>query len=235
MAKFSPETEEQLQQRLVQLLDLPLAPQTAHWEPGEDTQLERQGGEGFLSLNVAELAESLKELPVHTRLDLSPQLLDSYGVMEGDLETGGGASDQQAPPPHYHVPEEPDLKALLTRAKDTTTQLFHFRALPESTTVQSQQPPLGTGGEGSGAAESDADLENLLLSSSRDKPHPPPPLHSPPSGPLIPAPSSTAHTLSHGTSPPTSSSTPLPPLSSRGESSLPSTDELDDILDDLLL
>ena len=248
VATFSPETEEQLQQRLVQLLDLPLAPQATHWgtEEGKATHwgTEVEGERGFLSLNVAELAESLSDLPVHVRLDLSPQLLEQYGVNETDLEVGG-ALVEQTPPPRDLVPGGQDVKSLLSRAKDIAKQSFDFRT-PEKTIVGRQQPSsLGTQ-QTCADLQSDAGLDSLLLSSSRQRPHPlPPGLDSLPPCFSTDSLSPPAGVKSHprdDCSPPSpiisSSSSParLPPslVPAVEPSLMPTKDELDDILDDLL-
>ena len=241
VATFSPETEEQLQQRLVQLLDLPLAPQATHWGTEEGTEVE--GERGFLSLNVAELAESLSDLPVHVRLDLSPQLLEQYGVNETDLEVGG-ALVEQTPPPRDLVPGGQDVKSLLSRAKDIAKQSFDFRT-PEKTIVGRQQPSsLGTQ-QTCADLLCDAGLDSLLLSSSRQRPHPlPPGLDSLPPCFSTDSLSPSAGVKSHprdDCSPPSpisSSSSParLPPslVPAVEPSLMPTNDELDDILDDLL-
>ena len=251
VSTFSPETEEQLQQRLVQLLDLPLAPQNTHWgtEEGKDTHwgTEVKGERGFFSLDVAELAESLSDLPVHVRLDLSPQLLEQYGVNETDLEVGG-ASFEQTPPPRDLVPGGQDVvKSLLSRAKDTAKQSFDFRT-PEKTIVGRQQPSLETGAQQTCAdVQSDSGLDSFLLSSSRQRPHPLPPgldslpphfstdSLSPPAGVKShPRNDSSGATLPPPS--PISSSSPTPPslVPAIEPSLIPTKDELDDILDDLL-
>ena len=150
------------------------------------------------------------------RLDLSTELLERYGVEEGDLEEAG--VEERSPPPDLQ-PADQDLKSLLSTAKDLTTPSFDFR------------PPDSVRHEQSSASEAlqvDADLDSLLVSSSQQKPHP------------LPAPSgienspNTSNSLSHSHMQTShSSSTALPPPVA-AESSLPTTAELDDMLDDLL-
>lgn len=149
------------------------------------------------------------------RLDLSAELLERYGVEEGDLEEGG--VEERSPPPDLQ-PRDQDLTSLLSTAKDLTTPSFDFR--PPSDSVRHEQSSA------SEALQVDVDLDSLLLSSFQQKPHP------------LPAPSgienspNTSNSLSHSHMQTSHSSSSTAPVAA--ESSLPTTAELDDMLDDLL-
>ena len=147
---FSPAVEEQLQLRLAQLLNLPQADPT-QWgsEKGE-----RDEREGLLCLNVADLAESLTTVPLCVRLDLSPDLLQSYGVREEEWEKLDTSHHDKldlltAP----SVTAEPDLPSLLSRARHRETESFDF-----SSPRQKTQPSLET------ASAPDTELDSLLFS-----------------------------------------------------------------------
>ena len=206
-ATFSPETEEQLQLRLVQLLSLPQVPQHTQQAIQEVEERGEGEGEGFLSLDVAELAKSLRSLPVSERLDLPAELLELYGVRESELVADSGAKRAPSPSPPL---AEVETRSLLSRARETSTQSFDFSAPREKTTVG--QPSLET------EAPSDVDLDSLL---SSQPPGPADPLPPPPSS-LHPESDHTPHTRK------------ATPPNLAGTKPLPTTTELDDMLDDLL-
>ena len=112
------ETEEQLQQRLVQLLNLPSVPHPLpHWEGQLDAGLEERAG--FLALDLPKLAESLSELPLHSRLALGP------GFLQGGEEGEDIAAD---PLSNVGPPNRPeiDLKSHLLRNDTPNEAQFTF-------------------------------------------------------------------------------------------------------------
>lgn len=92
------ESEEQLEQRLIQLLNLPirhslpaLSADSPHFSPKTPAHTDFDNEEiPFLSLDCADLAESLSTLPLHQRLDLDPdfmKLCESGGKSAESAET----------------------------------------------------------------------------------------------------------------------------------------------------
>ena len=138
--------------RLVQLLNLPQADPTSQSVPEEEGE---RGMEGFLSLNVTELTNSLATLPLSVRLDLPPQLLERYGVRDlGSL--------QEESLPHGPLTPEGDLQTLLSREISKTE--FDFSATPEKRAVAVETPLQAE------VAASDSELDTLLLSAPVPQP-----------------------------------------------------------------
>ena len=128
----------------MQLLDLPSAAQDSHtWT----SPSERGEGEAttFLSLNLSHLAESLSALPTHARLALPADLLQRYGMSEGDvlLPTQDKAHVDETSPSatltpsadltpssteHASLTSSIDLRPLLSKNRSQTESTFDFSA-----------------------------------------------------------------------------------------------------------
>lgn len=166
-ATYSAETEDQLQMRLVQLLNLPQALPDL-WTPEEEEEEGAGVGGNFLSLNITQLAESLKDLPTHTRLALPAELLQHYGVSEEDLVFTASEvtehADSTTPPPSTSEVSPPqtthssniDLKSLLSK-NSTANPTFDF-STPNKEAEGGPQTHSHT--------VADEDLEELLKTSS---------------------------------------------------------------------
>ena len=146
------EREEELQQRLLQLLRLPSVPQDSRTDTATLSQEENDGS--FLSLNLKELAESLATLPITERIALPQDLLEHYGV-EDVLTTDERNSRTFSTPvdpitaPNSNPPPSTksnttsalgSVTALLSKEKESQTRTFDFgaptaRVEPPQTTV----------------------------------------------------------------------------------------------------
>lgn len=226
IATYSAETEEQLQMILVQLLNLPQAPPDP-WTPEEEGEAGERSN--FLSFNVSELAESLKDLPTHTRLALPAELLQHYGVSEEALaftasEATEHTSIPTSPASHPSTGEVPpaqashrssiDLKSLLSK-NSTAKHTFDFTA-PDKDKKEAEGGP-----QPHSHAVADRDLEELLKTSSHLPTSHKAPLHINPH-PLPPA-ANGPDVMSGGV------------MESVGtQRSTAATEELDSMLDDLL-
>lgn len=263
-AAYTPETEDQLQKRLVQLLNLPQAPKDPHirWTSSEE---EDEEGGSSLSLNVTQLAESLRALPIHTRLGLPTELLQHYGVNENDLvftasgseahsdttsppiTSSGPSTEEQSTIAHATTSNSVDLKSLFSKSNDTR-HTFDFSALSKK--AEGTSGLLSVHLLTSRIADEDNGLGSLLQTSSQfPTPHGhKAPLHT---GTQLPTPHGhkapgSQLLVSHGDIlDPCASHTAQPGgLSAREavtlnsnatvEQTLPTTAELDDMLDDLL-
>ena len=219
-AAYTPETEEQRQLRLIQLLNIPQVPsETAHWTPltGDDERGEGEGegeGEGGFSLNVAELADSLKTVPTHKRLDIASELLEHYGVSERDLDFSGRARESETTVDKHGTAGGGRDTASLLLSRSVESSL-HF---PGPSKLSPDHQPLVVRGE----TVPESELEALLRAATL---HPDPEPVASSQSSTHQAPPST-HTPSH---PP-----PITSTTSHPQPQLPSTDELDDMLDDLL-
>lgn len=221
-ATFSAETEDQLQMRLVQLLNLPQAAPDP-WTPEEEEEARAGEGGNFLSLNVTQLAESLKNLPTHARLALPAELLQHYGVSEDLAFTASEATehtDSTTPPPsHPSTSQVPppqatrgsgiDLKSLLSK-NSTAKHTFDFSTPNKKEAEGDPQSHSHT--------VADKDLEDLLKTSSHL-----PTSHKAPTPQSWPP---TAH------SQPDKISGVIESLAAHQSNAV--TEELDSILDDLL-
>ena len=158
-ATYTAETEEEQQMRLVQLLNLPTpAPQDPIWTPGGEEEWKGEKG-SHLTLNVAELAESLTSLPIWTRLDLSSDLLQHYGVSESDFDESTSA--RQEPDESTSARQEPDES---TSARQEPDEPSNHSGLPSAGPHTRPVRPLPS----STASGSSIYLESLL---SRDNKH----------------------------------------------------------------
>lgn len=214
---FSSETEEQLQQRLVQLLNLPSVNQDTQWkETRERTEEEEEEEDGVLSLNVVALANDLSSLPVSVRLGLSQNLLEQYGVVDSDITPPSDPLTNPPPPPAAAALEKDVKSLLLSRDSKVEMKSFDFTPPPPppplsiTTTVTHHDPLL--------QETNDTDLESLLSSSDTH----PSSAHT--------AGSDSDHTHYKSSATPTYDQTVVPP----NNRSTPTEEELDDILDDLL-
>ena len=116
------ETEEQLQQRLVQLLNLPPVPRPLpHWEGQLDAGEPEERAGTFLALDLPKLAESLSVLPTHSRLALNPGLLQCYE--EGEDIATDPLSNMGPPSSSRDV----DLKSCLLREDTPNKAQFNFK------------------------------------------------------------------------------------------------------------
>lgn len=236
---YTPETEEQRHLRLVQLLNLPQVPQeNITWSPTSD-DVEREEGDGVLSLNLAELAESLNTLPTHKRLDISSNLLRHYGVNEDDLML----SDRENVTTPTNIHSKPPTvrggrRGVTSLLSTVTTESFDF--IQPGKKVEDKLPHFLAGE--STHTDTHDELDSLLMASSithkplqdasERTPHPSTE-HTSLHHSHLQTPSS--HSSSH---PPSSHPPPLSNIISDSSLQqplqLPSADELDDMLDDLL-
>lgn len=170
-ATYSAETEDQLQMRLVQLLNLPQAPPDP-WTPEEEEEEGAGEGGNFLSLNVTQLAESLKDLPTHTRLALPAKLLQHYGVSEEDLAFTASEvtehTDSTAPPPsHLSTSEVPPAHSTLSRSIDLKSLLSKTSTAKHTFDFSAPDKREAAGGpQAHSHTVADKDLEDLLKTSS---------------------------------------------------------------------
>ena len=123
------ENQEQLQQQLVQLLNLPI-----HHTPPPPAEpsislTKPEIEESFLTLDCTALANSLSCLPMHKRLDISLELLDL--CEQAPLLDSTGTVDQLCPPL-----EKVDLSTC-TRKKDYSFKVSS--SLPSVSTDQHQE------------------------------------------------------------------------------------------------
>lgn len=213
---FSSETEEQLQQRLVQLLNLPSVNQDTQWKETRERTEEEEEEDGVLSLNVVALANDLSSLPVSVRLGLSQNLLEQYGVVDSDITPPSDPLTNPPPPPAAAALEKDVKSLLLSRDSKVEMKSFDFTPPPPppplsiTTTVTHHDPLL--------QETNDTDLESLLSSSDTH----PSSAHT--------AGSDSDHTHYKSSATPTYDQTVVPP----NNRSTPTEEELDDILDDLL-
>lgn len=197
--------------RLVQLLNLPQAPPDP-WTPEEEEEEGVGEGGNVFSLNVTHLAESLRDLPTHTRLSLPLELLHHYGVSEEDLASSEAvvltascpSTGEPSSPPHttHTVGPSSDLMSLLSK-NSTAKHTYDFSAPGK----KEAEGPQHTHGH----ILADKDLEDLLRTSSQLPTSHKAPLHPP----HFPTP--------HGQV-----------TSQQRATVLPTTEQLDSMLDDLL-
>ena len=259
-AAYTPETEEQLQMRLVQLLRLPQPLQDTQWTPHT---AEEGGGGSALSLDVMQLAESLGTLPTHTRLALPSELLQHYGVSENDLVfseaneaspsvSRGESSAGEQSSTTCTAAASINLTCLLPKSDYT----FNFSAPSKQGTPSM---PLLQANRNNSTADNDQGLDSLLQTSSHSHKAPSHTgTHLPgPHSPKAPPHTSTHLPSAHSHEAPPHTVTLLPtctpqshpshqsntsgtctaihsPLNTATEQTLPTTAELDDMLDDLL-
>ena len=234
--------------RLEQLLRLPPPSQDTCWTPQERGGEGEEGGGIALSLDIMQLAESLRMLPTHTRLALPPELLQHYGVSESDLvfcEASDGSSSVSSSEPSAAGEQSSttgktganvDLKALLSKSDYT----FSFsapskQATPPTPLVHQDRTHL--------SSDNDQGLDSLLQASSHSHKipshtvphHPTPHGHKAPPHTSTHLPSTQSHpSHTSGTSTVTDKAATHPPLNTASQQMLPTTAELDDMLDDLL-
>lgn len=158
------ENEEQLEQRLLQLLNLPIHHMTTPLHnsdpslPESNTStglLQLNADSSFLSLDTAALAESLSSLPLHQRLDISLDLIELCGT---DVQSSTADAAMLATGPLHEV----DLSVCAKKRKYTFE--FKPRDLPlsnESTEV-GFQTQLGIPPSVGNVFERDSTITSLL-------------------------------------------------------------------------
>ena len=240
-AEYTPETEEQLQMRLVQLLRLPPPSQDTCWTPREVEGEREEAGGSALSLDIMQLAESLSTLPTHTRLALPVELLQHYGVSESDLVLNEASDGSSSGEPSAAGEQSSTantagasvaVKALLSKSDYTFNFSAPSKQDPPTMPLVQDRTNLST--------DNDQGLDSLLQASSHGhkasphtKTHPPTPHgHKAPPHTSTHLPSPQSHP-SH-TSTATGKAATHPSLNTATKQMLPTTAELDDMLDDLL-